>query len=114
MDLNELFTVEGHHISTFKTGDIIYRTKSVEYKKQIHHDNLPILIEVITAVDDSYRKEPIEFLFIKNNLIYLRSVKEDYFGKKRINKVLLERFAENWALYEIPDGLTIEDCVSDY
>jgi len=103
--MNELFEENGNSIFCFKPGDIIIRVQPLKIRKSIIHDTLGITIEKRDIVDNSYRC-PMEFIGISNNLIYLR-----YLSKmKHVSKAALNQYAENWALFEIPKGLTIKDC----
>jgi hypothetical protein len=103
--MNELFKKEGHSIFTFKKGDIIIRLKSAMIKKPFYNDNLMITIFEPTNIDNSYR-DPNEFIGVFNNLIYLKSLKY-----KTVHTLDLENWGEDWGLFDIPDGLTIEDCI---
>lgn len=107
----ELFKKEGRSIFTFKKGDIIIQLESIESKKQVHNENLGVITEISVGFDNSFRR-PLEFIGIYNNLIYLRDIKEDlYFKTKSIHKAYLEYYSENWDLFVIPDGLTLDDCL---
>lgn len=110
--INELFKEEGQSIYTFKPGDIIIRMKSAPRKDTRTNENLGIDVEVTLYSDNSFRDVPVEFIAIKNNLIYLRSMRKSYLSEKKdVYKVLLEQYEENWKLFEIPEGLTMEDCI---
>lgn len=107
----ELFEKEGQSIFTFKKGDIIIKVKPRITTQERVNQNLGVTYLVETGIDNSFRK-PIEFIGIENNQIYLRDISEDnYFKKKYVHKANLEEHCENWALFIIPDGLTIEDCI---
>ena len=107
----ELLQKEGNSIFTFTKGDIIIRLKNRIITESKTNDNLGITIEVQVGIDSSFRR-PLEFMGIENNIIYLRDIKEDgYFNKKYVHKANLDDYSENWALFIIPDGLTIDDCI---
>lgn len=103
---------EGKSIWEFTKGDYIIRLKSALRTDYKTNENLGIEMQVIDGVDNSFRDEPKEFIGIYNNLIYLREIKPSYTGAKLyVYKIRLEMYEENWALFEIPDGLTIDDCI---
>jgi len=106
--INELFNKSGQSIFTFKKGDIIIRLEPAVMRDIKHNENLGIDVEVAYGIDQSFR-EPMEFVAIENNIIYLRYV-GGYF-KGRISKAKLDIFSEGWALFIIPEGLTMEDCI---
>ena len=109
--MHELFAKEGQSIFTFKKGDIIIKVKPSTIKDIRFNENLGVSIEVVTGIDNSFRY-PIEFVCIENNKIYLRDVKEDnFFKKKYVRAVNLEDYSEGWALFIIPDGLTLDECI---
>ncbi len=114
MIMRELFEVEGQSIFTFKVGDTIIRVKPAERKKDIHNENLGITIQVTEGLDNSYRTEPVIFRGIANNLIYLEDLRKQFNGKRRISKATLEGYSENWALFEVPEGLSFDECISEY
>lgn len=102
---------EGQSIYDFKKGDIIIRLKSA-LRKNIHtNENLGVDVEVVEGVDNSFRETPVEFIAIANNVIYLHNIKPWYDGTKYVYKVRLEMYEDNWQLFEIPEGLTIDDCI---
>jgi hypothetical protein len=111
--LDELFEKDGHSIYTFKKGDYIIRLKSVICTETKFNENLGITIEVETREDNSFRESPVEFIAIENNVIYLMNIKASYGSTDRyVYKVRLEKYSENWGLFKIPDGLTIEQCIT--
>jgi len=112
--MNKLFEKEGQSIFCFKKGDVIIQLKSSELKKSIYNENLGICIEVTYAIDGSFREEPVKFIAIENNIIYLESFRKSYDNSKIIHKVKLEYYGENWALFIVPNGLTFEECISKY
>ena len=73
--MQTILEATGASIFTFKQGDIIFRTKPARIINPP-----PIfsfcenLYQKETQVDNSYR-DPMEFLNIKNNLIYIRKHK---------------------------------------
>ena len=80
----ELFKKEGRSIMTFKKGDIIIKLSPRRILKQETNENLGIVTEVEVGIDNSFRRHPVEFIGIENNLIYLRDIKEDSFWRKKI------------------------------
>jgi len=108
--MRELFEKEGQSIVTFKKGDLIYRTKPMIIKKQVLNENLGVSIEVDIQSDSTFRSFPIEFICIENNTIYLKWLNTDYKGNRRICRLILEDWFNDWALFVVPDGLKIEDC----
>ncbi len=103
---------EGKSIYEFTKGDYIIRLKSALRIDTKTNENLGIEMQVIEGVDNSFREEPKELIGIYNNLIYLRSIKPSYSGAKLfVHKLRLEMYEEDWALFEIPEGLTIDDCI---
>lgn len=109
--MNQIFEKEGNSIFIFKKGDIIIRLKPRLLTEVKINENLGTSVEVQTDVDNSFRT-PVEFIGIENNQIYLRAIKEDsYFKKKYVYKANLNEHSEDWALFVIPEGLTIDDCL---
>jgi hypothetical protein len=109
--MKELFTKDGNSIFTFKKGDIIIRLKPRIIATKLLNENLGITVEIESGIDNSFRS-PHEFIGIENNKIYLRSVKEDFFtNKKSMYAANIEEFSENWALFIVPEGLTLEECI---
>jgi hypothetical protein len=109
-NMKELFEIEGQSIFTFKVGDIIIQVKPAEMKRDIHNDNLGITIQITEGIDNSYRKNPVIFRGIYNNLIYLEDIKKSFDGKIRISKAPIETHSENWALFQVPEGLSLDEC----
>jgi hypothetical protein len=105
--LNELSKKKGVSIFTFKKGDIIIRLEAAILKNVSHNENLGIDTEAAYGIDQSFR-EPMEFIAIENNIIYLKYV--GGYCKGRVSKANLDVFAEDWALFVIPNGLTLDDC----
>lgn len=101
---------EGNSIYTFKKGDIIVRLKNARMIDIRTNENLGIEVEILKGEDSSFRDEPVEFIAIENNLIYLRSLRTSLF-KDHIYKVRVERYEDNWAIYKVPEGLTMDDCI---
>lgn len=109
--ISELFKKEGENIYSFKKGDYIIRLVSAKRTDFKTNENLGIEMQIIDGVDNSFRETPVEFICIQNNLIYLRSLKPWHDGTKYVYKVRLEMYENDWALFEIPEGLTLEDCL---
>ena len=109
--MNELFEETGRSILGFKKGDIIIRLKPAAVKEISYNENLGITTEYIKSYDNSFRTDPMEFLCVKNNLIFLRCLTEDYEGKKRVVKLTIEKYFDDWSIFEVPEGLTLEDCI---
>lgn len=109
-NINELFMKEGCSIHAFKKGDLIIRLTSLIKEISSFNDNLGISIIVSKELDNSFRRIPVEFVAIENNIIYLKDIKP-FCGKVWIHKVLLEEYSEGWNLFVIPEGLTLEDCI---
>ena len=109
--MNELFEETGQSILCFKRGEIIIRTKSAAVKEINYNQNLGITTEYVKSYDNSFRTDPMEFLCVKNNVIFLRGLKDDFEGKKTVVKLILEKYFDDWAVFEVPDGLTIEECI---
>lgn len=105
--LNELFEKKSASIFTFKRGDIIIRLEPAIMKTFKHNENLGIDTEAAYGIDQSFR-EPMEFITVENNQIYLRYV--GGYCKGLISKANLDSFSEGWGLFIIPEGLAIEDC----
>lgn len=105
--LDELYKKEGVSIFTFKKGDIIIRLEDAVIKNTIHNENLGIDSEVAQGVSSSFR-HPIEFIAVENNIIYLKYI--GGFFKGNIAKAKLDVYSEGWALFIIPDGLTLDQC----
>ncbi len=105
-----LFQTEGSSIYTFKTGDLIYRTKLAVIKRKEYSLNLGVVVENETMAY-GFQTIPMELVAIENNLIYLRAMAEKYDKSRHVFKLLLADYAEDWALYKIPEGLTLEDCL---
>jgi hypothetical protein len=110
--MKELFEKQGQSIFTFKKGDIIIRLKPVVVKRDVYNDNLGILMTVDSHCDHSFTRNPVEFIGIENNLIYVRDVKSFFGDSKKVDKKPLSEYSEDWALFKVPDGLTLDDCIS--
>jgi hypothetical protein len=109
--MRELFEKQGRSIFTFKKGDIIIKLHPRIITETKTNENLGISTEVEVEIDNSYRS-PVEFIGIENNIIYLRSIKEDSFWKKKIvSKAYLNEHSDDWELFVVPEGLTIDDCL---
>ena len=106
--LDELFKCEGQSIFSFKKGDIIVRVEPAIHKSMQRNENLGIEIEVVTGKDNSFR-EPMEFIAVENNTIYLR-----YAKNKRLTHANLEEHEDGWQLFKIPDGLTMDEILKSY
>lgn len=104
--INEIFKVTGVSIYTFKRGDIIIRVEPAIKRKTVYDENLKVDVEVVFSVDHTLRDTPCEFICIENNIIYLKWLKEN-----RIVKLLIDFYDEGWAIFKIPEGLTLNDCI---
>lgn len=104
--MNELFEAEGTSIFSFKKGDVIIRVKPALLKGVSYNENLGIETEVSFSSDHSFR-EPMEFIGIENNLIYLRYASGC--NKGTLSTARLELYCDNWQIFKIPDGLKSED-----
>jgi hypothetical protein len=101
---------QGQSITSFQKGDIIIRTKPVPvsyvgfdetgYRKTVNDFNY------------SHTRTPVEFLEVANNLIYLRGINKSIEGLKTIYAHPFADFCGNWALFVVPEGLTLEECAS--
>jgi len=113
---NQLFEKEGKSIHCFKKGDIIIKLKNREIPKSVFNENLGIKIELQTKqIDTSFRSNPIEFICIENNLIYYREMKRDFHTKiRKVRWCLVDDYSEDWGLFVVPEGLTLEECFSEY
>jgi hypothetical protein len=110
--MKELFETEGQSIFTFKKGDIIIRTKPCVIKRDVYNENLGISIAVDACINYAFTRNPVEFIGIENNLIYVRDVKS-FFGEViRVHKERVSDFSEDWALFKVPNGLSLDDCIS--
>jgi hypothetical protein len=99
--MKELFEKKGHSIFIFKKGDIIIRLKPRIIKELIYNENLGISVSVDKDIDNSFRT-PMEFIAIENNRIYLKYVKPDPTGERRITSANLEDFSDDWDLFVVP------------
>jgi len=104
--MTELFRKKGHSILTFKPGDIIIRLEPAKLFNTVENLNLGTTTQVQTGIDNSFR-DPVEFIAIENNKIYLRGMRGVLKGI--VCSCMLEMYSEDWAEFVIPPGLTIED-----
>ena len=108
--LEDLLTVGGCLITNFKKGDVIIRVIPFKVVEEVYNENLGTTREIIRGSVDVCR-EPVEFLEVANNLIWLRDVVEcSGCHKKHLLKLNLEDFADGWELFKAPEGLTVQEC----
>jgi hypothetical protein len=93
-------------IHEFKKGDIIIKLGPTIVKRN-RYNIATDSWEQVEEEEHSYR-EPMEFIAIANNLIYLRWVKGYLNGA--VSKARLEEHETGWEFFVIPAGLTLEDC----
>lgn len=110
--IEQLIKTEGQSILTFKPGDLIIRVEPVKSQVAAFNPNLGVAVGIGEKLDNSHRTEPVEFAGIYNNLIYLRSLGRRFDGSRYFHKLLLEEAAEGWALFVVPDGLALDECIS--
>jgi len=91
--MKELFETNGQSIFTFKKGDIIIRTKPAVIKRDIYNENLGVVITVDAATNYAFTRNPVEFISIENNLIYVRDVKSFFGDEKKVHKEYVSDFS---------------------
>lgn len=101
----------GKNINCFIEGDIITRIESIVKTTDLpfvdyHNSNSEIKIDII-PYDNSYRGEPLKFLLIANNMIYLHpmSSEEYYLSQEDENYMIslpLEIYENGWDYYVNP------------
>lgn len=96
-------------MKNFKIGDIITRVARAEIYYKKYNDNLGVTTDVLNYTDGSYMGEPVKYRGIANNRIYFESLKGCFKGN--IHSVDLENWSEGWELFELPEGVTIEDLI---
>ena len=109
--MEQIFRKTGNSIFSFKKGDIIIRLEPTYREVELYSENLGITVVGQSSKDNSFRQVPVEFVAIENNMLYVKGMKVDYQNKKIVYKLPIEDYSENWALFVVPDGLTLEDCI---
>lgn len=107
--ISEAFKKEPRSIYTFKKGDLIIRTEPMVKKTLKFNENLGVEIDVPCYVDCTFQTEPAEFICIENGVIYCKYLSRGLMGE--VARLLLSDFEEGWALFIIPEGLSLKDCV---
>jgi hypothetical protein len=64
----------GLPISEFKQGQVLVRLQKAEFRTEEYNENLGITQVTTKFKDGSYRGEPLKFLGIENNMIYLEKL----------------------------------------
>jgi hypothetical protein len=108
--MSQLYEVEGNSIYTFTPGDIVIRTKPVELTEEVVNENLGITVTVKKGFDN-FGRIPLQFIGVENNLIYLKKPDIPTCSFKYIYQVCVFKYSQDWVLFVVPEGLTIEDCV---
>jgi len=70
------FNRKGLPITEFKPGQILTRLQAADFRVEEHNENLGITQVVAKHKDYSYRGEPLKFLGIENNMIYMEGGQE--------------------------------------
>jgi len=104
--MKELFEKEGQSIFCFKPGDVIIRLKPVY--KVVHNENLGISMRTEEVQFRGY-EEPMTLLAIENNQIYLRYASNQSCLKGMLSVASIDQYSEDWGLFVLPKGITIED-----
>jgi len=94
---------ESKNISAFNYGDIITRIEPARITQPYYNENLNMEIEIVMRVDSSYRGEPMEFIGIINNIIYLKRIRQPFIGK--YTELEIERWSDGWGRYIDPEQL---------
>jgi hypothetical protein len=103
---------EGQSITSFQKGDIIIRTKPVPVSymnfDEFGHG------KKVNDFNHSHNLQPVEFVAVENNLIYVRAIFASPYGdgEKRIYVHPFADLCDNWALFVVPEGLTLEECAN--
>lgn len=86
---------KGKHISEFRPGDLVIRVSPAYlYDKKVEGINI-----TEPVYDKSYVDEPIRFLEIKDNIIYIDNLSDNEFS---IRKLDYKKYQDGWEKYEIP------------
>jgi hypothetical protein len=103
---------QGQSITNFKKGDIIIRTKPVPVS-YMNFDETGYR-KTVNDFNYSHTRTPVEFIAVENNLIYVRAICASPYGdgEKTIYIHPFADFCDNWALFVVPEGLTLEECAS--
>lgn len=108
--MSQLYEVEGNSIYTFTPGDIVIRTKPVELTEEVVNENLGITLTVKKGFDN-FGRTPLQFIGVENNVIYLKNPDTSTRSFTYIYQVCVFKYSQDWGLFVVPEGLTIDDCV---
>lgn len=98
----------GELITSFKKGDFVIRTKPVSVSYL--NFNETGRAKSISNYNHSHTRNPVEFIAIANGLIYLKQINQPINGERTLYVHTFNEWADDWALFEVPEGLTIEEC----
>lgn len=89
---------KGLNIDSFKKGDVITRLEPANWQREAFNENLGVVVETDVQKDNSWLGEPLEFIGIENNVIYLKhliGIFKDDISELRPH----EGWSEGWGIY---------------
>lgn len=95
------------NIHELKPGSIITRIEPCIERREEYSRNLGLSTVVDGKKDESYIGEPLRLIDVKNEAIYFEILSGPIKGN--IVTLPLFRWAEGWAPFKMPEGLTLED-----
>lgn len=97
-------TRKGLPITEFTVGQILTRLDKADFTAQEFNELLGITQTVTKFQDGSYRGEPLKYLGIENNMIYMERLSGD--GKGQTIDLELENgWIEGWGIWIDPEFL---------
>lgn len=110
--MKDLFKSESHSIKVFKPGDIIYRNEPMVHSIPFFNENLGIEV-VKNSYNMSYMYEPLKFLFIANDVIYLERLNKRQISSYGKNvKIPIEQGFEGWCEFKTHEGMSMDDLIN--
>ena len=97
-------------ITSFKKGNFIIRTKPVSINYLNFNDTGRA--KIISDYNYDHTRQPVEFIAIANGLIYLKEINQPTNGDRTLYVHPFNEWMDDWALFVVPEGLTIEECAN--
>lgn len=114
---------QGYNISIFEKGAILIRCCSAFVPASItEYDDGDSVIEsrrqvVASVVHNEFRTDPVKFIAVENGVIYLEPVQQNALLRAlghtggHVYKLIHEYWQDGWVPFEVPEGLTLEQCL---
>lgn len=90
-------------ITEFQKGQIVTRLEPAKFYRTHYNANLGVEVQTVERTDRSCRGEPLEFLGIENNMIYLKHKRGS--NKGDIVELEVENWLDGWGGYIDPSTL---------